>query len=159
LALLAFTTVNSVFSAWPPRTAKVRRWSKSGRPDLLGVPTRSVLAPVRHFARHGAPSSGSWRTCVLGACANLRSEGAHLFRSVLFFLFFFSSIPFSYLSHRFITMCNLQQGFAGIMLPCSRSRRHARGELRSGYIMPCYTNAQLRDSDRGFSGSKAEARL
>ena len=61
-----------------PGTAKVRRWSKSGRPDLLGVPTRSVLAAVRHFARHGAPSSGSWRTSVLVAYANLRSEGAHV---------------------------------------------------------------------------------
>jgi len=62
-----------------PGTAKVRRrWSESGRPDLLGVPTRSVLAPVRHFARHGALSSGSWRSCVLRACANLRSEGAHV---------------------------------------------------------------------------------
>ena len=55
-------------------------------------------------------------TCVLRACANLRSEGAHVSDQSCSSCSFFLN-PFSYLSHQFITMCNLQQGFAGIMLP------------------------------------------
>jgi hypothetical protein len=95
----------------------VRRWSKSGRPDLLGVPTRSVLARLFVISLVSVHPRRDHGAHACWAPAQTYAQKGRTFPISPVFLVLFSSIPFSYLSHRFITMCNLQQGFAGIMLP------------------------------------------